>query len=76
MTILLTPFMSCSAKIPIYTVFARAFFPDHAALVMIALYLTGILVGIVAAKVLGATAFRGNPVPFVMELPNYTIWTT
>ena len=71
MTILLTPFMSCSAKIPIYTVFARAFFPDHAALVMIALYLTGILVGIVAAKVLGATAFRGNPVPFVMELPNY-----
>ena len=71
MTILLTPFMSCSAKIPIYTVFARAFFPRHAALVMIALYLTGILVGIVAAKVLGATAFRGTPVPFVMELPNY-----
>ena len=71
MTILLTPFMSCSAKIPIYTVFARAFFPHHAALVMICLYLTGILVGIVAAKVLGATAFRGNPVPFVMELPNY-----
>ena len=71
MTILLTPFMSCSAKIPIYTVFARAFFPHHAALVMVCLYLTGILVGIVAAKVLGATAFRGNPVPFVMELPNY-----
>ena len=71
MTILLTPFMSCSAKIPIYTVFARAFFPHHAALVMICLYLTGILVGIVAAKVLGATAFQGNPVPFVMELPNY-----
>lgn len=71
MTILLTPFMSCSAKIPIYAVFTAAFFPRYAALVMIALYLTGILVGIVAAKVLGATAFRGNPVPFVMELPNY-----
>ena len=71
MTILLTPFMSCSAKIPIYGVFTAAFFPDHAALVMIALYITGILVGIIAAKVLGATAFRGNPVPFVMELPNY-----
>ena len=71
MTILLTPFMSCSAKIPIYGVFSAAFFPDHAALVMIALYLGGILVGIVAAKVLGATVFQGNPVPFVMELPNY-----
>ncbi len=71
MTILLTPFMSCSAKIPIYAVFSAAFFPGYAALVMIGLYLTGILVGIVAAKVLGATAFRGNPVPFVMELPNY-----
>ncbi len=71
MTILLTPFMSCSAKIPIYVVFSAAFFPDHAGLVMIGLYLTGILVGILAAKVLGATAFRGNPVPFVMELPNY-----
>ncbi len=71
MTILLTPFMSCSAKIPIYGVFTAAFFPRYAALVMIALYLTGILVGIIAAKLLGATAFRGNPVPFVMELPNY-----
>nr|WP_325298369.1 ferrous iron transport protein B [uncultured Dysosmobacter sp.] len=71
MTILLTPFMSCSAKIPIYAVFTAAFFPRHAALVMIALYLTGILVGIAAARILGATAFRGNPVPFVMELPNY-----
>jgi ferrous iron transport protein B len=71
MTILLTPFMSCSAKIPIYGVFTAAFFPKHAALVMIALYLGGILTGIVAAKILGATAFRGNPVPFVMELPNY-----
>ncbi len=71
MTILLTPFMSCSAKIPIYAVFTAAFFPRHGALVMIALYLAGILVGILAAKVLGVTAFRGNPVPFVMELPNY-----
>jgi ferrous iron transport protein B len=71
MTILLTPFMSCSAKIPIYAVFAAAFFSHYQALVMIGLYLTGILVGILAAKVLGATAFRGNPVPFVMELPNY-----
>ena len=71
MTILLTPFMSCSAKIPIYAVFSAAFFPQAAPLVMIWLYLLGILVGIVAAKVLGATAFRGNPVPFVMELPNY-----
>ncbi|WP_295579742.1 ferrous iron transport protein B [uncultured Oscillibacter sp.] len=71
MTILLTPFMSCSAKIPIYAVFSAAFFPRHAGLVMILLYLTGILVGILAAKVLGATAFQGNPVPFVMELPNY-----
>ena len=61
MTILLTPFMSCSAKIPIYGVFSAAFFPDCAALVMIMLYLGGILVGILAAKVLGKTAFRGNP---------------
>ena len=71
MTILLTPFMSCSAKIPIYAVFTAAFFPRWGALVMIGLYVLGILVGIVAAKLLGATAFRGNPVPFVMELPNY-----
>ena len=71
MTILLTPFMSCSAKIPIYSVFSAAFFPRHAALVMISLYLLGILVGILAAKILGATAYKGNPVPFVMELPNY-----
>ena len=71
MTILLTPFMSCSAKIPIYSVFTAAFFPRHRALVMIGLYVTGILVGIVAAKGFGKTLFRGNPVPFVMELPNY-----
>ena len=71
MTILLTPFMSCSAKIPIYGVFTAAFFPRYAALVMIGLYLGGILVSIITAKVLGATAYKGNPVPFVMELPNY-----
>ena len=73
MTILLTPFMSCSAKIPIYGLFSAAFFPEHAALVMIALYLFGILMGILAALVLEKTAFRGRPVPFVMELPNYRL---
>ena len=71
MTILLTPYMSCSAKIPIYAVFSAAFFPKHAALVMIGLYVTGILLGILLALVLKGTAFRGQPVPFVMELPNY-----
>ena len=71
MTILLTPFMSCSAKIPIYGFFTAAFFPHHGALVMIGLYVFGILMGIVSALVLGRTAFRGKPMPFVMELPNY-----
>ena len=71
MTIMLTPFMSCSAKIPIYTVFAAAFFPGKEALVMILLYAAGIIVGIISALVLNHTAFRGNPIPFVMELPNY-----
>ena len=71
MTILLTPYMSCSAKIPIYAVFASAFFPEHSALAMIALYVTGIAVGILVALILKNTAFRGQPVPFVMELPNY-----
>jgi len=71
MTILLTPFMSCSAKIPIYSVFAAAFFPGKGGLVMFSLYLLGILVSILAAKVMGRTIFRGNPIPFVMELPNY-----
>ena len=71
MTILLTPYMSCSAKIPIYAVFAAAFFEKYQALVMIGLYIFGILVGILCALVLKKTAFRGNPVPFVMELPNY-----
>ena len=73
MTILLTPFMSCSAKIPIYTLFAAAFFPGHELLVMLALYFGGILVGILVALVLKNTAFKGNPVPFVMELPNYRL---
>ena len=71
MTILLTPFMSCSAKIPIYTLFAAAFFPGRELPVMILLYFGGILVGILMALLLKNTAFRGNPVPFVMELPNY-----
>ena len=73
MTIMLTPYMSCSAKIPIYSVFAAAFFPGREAFVMIALYGTGILVGIVSALILNRTAFRGNPIPFVMELPNYRL---
>ena len=71
MTILLTPYMSCSANIPIYGFFTAAFFTDHKALVMISLYVLGIVVGILAALVMKGTAFRGKPVPFVMELPNY-----
>jgi len=71
MTIMLTPFMSCSAKIPIYGVFSAAFFPEHAALVMIGLYLAGIIAGIIIALIFDKTVFRGKPVPFVMELPNY-----
>lgn len=71
MTILLTPFMSCSAKIPIYAMFCAAFFAKHQALAMIGLYLFGILLGIIVALILNKTAFRGDPVPFVMELPNY-----
>lgn len=71
MTIMLTPFMSCSAKIPIYAVFASAFFPSAAALVMIALYFGGMLVGVLAALVMKKIVFSGKPVPFVMELPNY-----
>lgn len=71
MTMLLIPFMSCSAKIPIYAVFTAAFFPNHGGLVMTCLYVFGMLVGIIAAKVLSKTAFTGKPVPFVMELPNY-----
>ncbi len=71
MTILLTPFMSCSAKLPIYAFFTAAFFPKHSALVMIALYFGGILMGILMALVFRGTLFKGNAVPFVMELPNY-----
>ena len=73
MTILLTPYMSCSAKISIYAFFTAAFFPTHRALVMILLYLLGIFIGILAALVMDHTAFRGKPVPFVMELPNYRL---
>ena len=73
MTILLTPYMSCSAKISIYAFFTAAFFPTHRALVMISLYLLGILIGIVAAFIMNWSTFRGKPVPFVMELPNYRL---
>lgn len=73
MTILLTPFMSCSAKLPIYAMFTAAFFPNNAAWVMILLYGTGILVGILCAFLLKNSMFQGEPVPFVMELPNYRL---
>ena len=73
MTILLTPYMSCSAKIPIYAVFATAFFPNHKALVMISMYVVGIVLSVLLALILKNTAFKGNPVPFVMELPNYRL---
>lgn len=71
MTILLTPFMSCSAKLPIYGFFTAAFFPQHGTLVMVGLYFTGMIVGVLFALAARNTAFRGEPVPFVMELPNY-----
>ncbi len=71
MTILLTPFMSCSAKLPIYAFFSAVFFPEHMALVMIGLYVLGIVCGILMALLLKKTIFSGEPVPFVMELPNY-----
>ena len=73
MTIMLTPFMSCSAKLPIYALFTAVFFPDHAALVMVLLYVMGMVVGVLVALVLKRTAFKGDPVPFVMELPNYRL---
>ena len=73
MTILLTPFMSCSAKLPIYSLFAAAFFPQYAGLVMVLLYFTGIAVGVLAALLLKSTVFKGEAVPFVMELPNYRL---
>lgn len=71
MTILLTPFMSCSAKLPIYVVITAAFFPKHAALVMILLYVFGMLMAVLSGLLMRKTVFHGNPVPFVMELPNY-----
>lgn len=71
MTILMTPFMSCSAKLPIYAFFTAAFFPRHGAFIMVALYFIGILVGIITALLMRGSIFKGEPVPFVMELPNY-----
>ncbi len=71
MTIMLIPFISCSAKIPIYALFTAAFFPNHPVLVMMGLYVLGILVGLLVAVVLNHTAFKGNSMPFMMELPNY-----
>lgn len=71
MTIMLIPFISCSAKIPIYALFTAAFFPEHPVLVMMGMYVLGIIVGLIVAIVLNHTAFRGNSMPFVMELPNY-----
>ncbi|MBP5209000.1 MAG: ferrous iron transport protein B [Clostridia bacterium] len=73
MTILLTPFMSCSAKVPIYAFFVQAFFPKYAALMMIGLYLLGIALGVLAAFLYKKTVFRGEAVPFVMELPDYRV---
>ena len=73
MTILLTPYMSCSAKLPIYATFCAAFFPRYQGLVMIGLYFAGILLSILVAAALKHTLFKGNPVPFVMELPNYRL---
>ncbi len=73
MTILLTPFMSCTAKLPIYAFFVSAFFPGRGGLIMAGLYILGILMGILAALLYKETLFRGEPIPFVMELPNYRL---
>jgi len=73
MTIILTPFMSCSAKLPIYAVFSSAFFPNHTALIMISLYILGIIISIISGLILKTTVFKGNPIPFVMELPSYRL---
>ena len=73
MTMMLVPFMSCSANIPVYSVFVAAFFPGKGALVMVILYFTGILVGILMALLMRGTMFKGEAVPFVMELPNYRL---
>lgn len=75
MTMLLIPYMSCSAKIPIYTVFAAAFFPRHSAIVMFSMYIIGIAVGILASLIMNKFVFRGTSSPFVMELPNYRLPT-
>ena len=71
MTVFLTPFMSCSAKLPIYAVFTAAFFPKYKALAMITLYIGGMAIGVLCGLILNKTRFKGKPVPFVMELPNY-----
>ncbi|MCM1480030.1 MAG: ferrous iron transport protein B [Muribaculaceae bacterium] len=73
MTIFLTPYMSCSAKLPIYAVFTAAFFPKYKAFAMLALYVGGMAVGVICGKLMSSTKFKGNPVPFVMELPNYRL---
>ena len=73
MTILLTPYMSCSAKIPIYSIFCAAFFPKYAPLVMVGLYVAGMVLGVVMALIFKKSLFRDNPIPFVMELPNYRL---
>ena len=73
MTILLTPFMSCTAKLPIYAFFVNAFFPEHGGLIMSGLYLLGIAVAVVVALIYSNTLFKGEAVPFVMELPNYRL---
>ena len=73
MTILLTPFMSCTAKLPIYAFFVNAFFPKHGGLIMTGLYILGIVVGIGVAFLYKGTLFKGEAVPFVMELPNYRL---
>lgn len=73
LTVMLIPFMSCTAKIPIYALFAGTFFPEHTTLVMMGMYMTGIVVGTLTALVLNRTLFKGKPVPFVMELPNYRL---
>ena len=73
MTIVVTPFMSCSAKLPIYGMITAAFFPEHTALILVSVYLIGILVAILSALLLKSTMFKGDSVPFVMELPSYRI---
>ena len=73
MTIMLTPFMSCTAKLPIYGFFTAAFFPQYSGLIMVGLYFLGIIMGIVMAMIFKSTLFKGEAVPFVMELPNYRL---